>query len=63
MFRELEDFDVKMMDDKNIMVENVRLRMIDREDSKDKVLQISWSFEDEELGTYLHTLAKENYNF
>ena len=62
--RELEDFDIKFCDENSFTVENVTLRLVKEADKPNEAtLQIAWSFEDEELGTYLHALAKENFKF
>jgi len=62
--KELEDFDIKFCDENSFTVENVTLRLVKEADKPNEAtLQIAWSFEDEELGTYLHALAKENFKF
>lgn len=58
----MEDFDIKFIDDNHFTVENVRVRLVKETDKPNEAtLQIAWNFEDEELGTYLHSLAKENF--
>ncbi len=63
---ELEDFDIIKLNETSLMIENIRIEIMANKNSEmnmmsnDFSVEVHWNLEDEELGSFLCSLIKDN---
>ncbi|XP_069097174.1 integrator complex subunit 11 [Pleurodeles waltl] len=55
----LKDYSVQHLPDGSVMVESILIQASTQDDPSTKVLLVSWTYQDEELGSYLTSLLKK----